>query len=173
MRKHEKERERERERIIQPLVRSITNLYIPPSSRLHSTCTNIVNSGSHLPGVPCLLHRGENGSIRAEAFASCSPSIESLNTPWLSCSIGAAPGTWKRWEGKRGGGLEKTAAEKERESRCVRVARGRPRKEKGTRDGYINRTVRTCPVEFKEFTPASNNVPDPCVWSRVTDEPSR
>ena len=103
MRKHEKERERERERIIQPLVRSITNLYIPPSSRLHSTCTNIVNSGSHLPGVPCLLHRGENGSIRAEAFASCSPSNESLNTPWLSCSIGAAPGTWKRWEGKRGG----------------------------------------------------------------------
>lgn len=75
--------------------------------------------------------------------------------------------------GEEGGGLVKTAAEKERESRCVRVARGRPRKEKGTRDGYINRTVRTCPVEFKEFTPASNNVPDPCVWSRVTDEPSR
>lgn len=56
--------------------------------------------------------------------------------------------------------MEKTAAEKERESRCVR-GRGRPRKEKGTRDGYINRTVRTCPVEFKEFTPASNNVPIP------------
>lgn len=55
-----------------------------------------------------------------------------------------------------GRGVEKTAAEKERESRC---ARGRPRKEKGNRDGYINRTVRTCPVEFKEFTPASNNVP--------------
>lgn len=36
-------------------------------------------------------------------------------------------------------------------------------------DGYINRTVRTCPVEFQEFTPASNNVPDRH-RSRVTGE---
>lgn len=45
-------------------------------------------------------------------------------------------------------------------------------KEKGRDDGYINRTVRTCPVEFKEFTPASNNVP-PRHVSLVTDQPVR
>lgn len=112
------ERETEREKIIQLLVRSITNLYIPPSSRLRSTFTNIVNAGSHLPGVPCLLHRGENGSIRAEAFASCSPSNESLNTPWLSCSIGAAPGerggrgrgVWRKQQRRKSGNRGACAA---------------------------------------------------------------